>query len=379
MAKLSGRVVTAAGLTVAEIAVEGGRIASIRSTAAAAAPVIIVPGFIDLHCHGGGGADVMHGAVHVRRTAKAHAAHGTTTLLATTMTAPSHEVEAALTGIRHAMEAPAHDGADVHGVHLEGPFISPDRLGAQPDFAIPADIDLMRRWLDLAPIRVVTLAAEADPEGTFATELAARGVRVQLGHSSCDYEIAAMRFAAGTSGVTHLFNAMTGLHHRAPGIVGAALAHAGHAELIPDLLHVHPGAIRAALRAIPGVYAVTDASPASGMPDGDYRLGRQSIRKCGNGVRLADGTLAGSCLTMADAFRNLVSVGLGLEEASRRTSTIAADYLGLSDRGRIAVGARADLVILDHDLKIVDVLIAGRSVLFGRAGSVSVRNSSRSR
>ena len=127
-----------------------------------------------------------------------------------------------------------------------------------PSTSAQAVVDLMRRWLELAPIRVVTLAAEADLEGTFAAELAARGIRVQLGHSSCDYETAATRFGTGTSGVTHLFNAMTGLHHRLPGIVGAALAHADHAELIPDLLHVHPGAIRAALRAIPGVYAAGD-------------------------------------------------------------------------------------------------------------------------
>ncbi|HET7717548.1 MAG TPA: N-acetylglucosamine-6-phosphate deacetylase [Bauldia sp.] len=367
MAELSGQVATSAGLMSAEIALNDGRIASVRPATVAARSVIIVPGFIDLHCHGGGGADVMDGADAVRHTALTHAAHGTTTLLATIMTAPVHEVEQALIGIHAAMAMPARDGADVHGVHLEGPFISRERLGAQPDFVIPADIDLMRRFLNFAPIRVVTLAAEADPEGTFAAELAAHGIRIQLGHSSCDYETAASRFATGTSGVTHLFNAMTGLHHRAPGIVGAALAHADHAELIPDLLHVHPGAIRAALRAIPGVYAVTDASPASGMPDGDYRFGRQNIRKCGNGVRLADGTLAGSSLTMAAAFRNLVSIGLSLEEASRRTSTIAADYLGLADRGRITAGARADLVVLDQDLAVVDVLIAGRSILSGVA------------
>lgn len=364
MVTLSGEVVTATGLKAAEVALEDGRISAVRPVQAAS-PLVILPGFIDLHCHGGGGADVMDGADAVRRVARVHAAHGTTTLLATTMTAPIDEIEAALAGVREAMAAPAAGGADVVGVHLEGPFISRDRLGAQPDFVLSAGPGLMRRFLDLAPIRVVTLAAEADPEGTFAAELAAHGIRVQLGHSSCDYDTAAARFASHSRGVTHLFNAMTGLHHRAPGIVGAALAHADHAELIPDLLHVHPGAIRAALRAIPGIYAVTDGSPASGMPDGDYTLGRQSIRKCGNGVRLADGTLAGSSLTMVDAFRNLVAIGLDIAEASRRTATIAADYLGLSDRGRIAVGQRADLVVLDRDLDLVDVLVAGQPVRSG--------------
>jgi N-acetylglucosamine-6-phosphate deacetylase len=152
---------------------------------------------------------------------------------------------------------------------------------------------------------------------------------------------------------------MSALHHRAPGIVGAALAHASHAEVIPDLLHVHPGAIRAAMRAIPGLYAVTDATAAAGMPDGTYHLGAQTVRKCGNGVRLADGTLAGSSLTMLQAFQNLLTIGLSLEEASRMTSTCPADYLGLSDRGRIAVGAVADFIVLDEAMDLSQVIMRG--------------------
>ncbi|WP_342242025.1 amidohydrolase family protein, partial [Inquilinus sp. OTU3971] len=213
-----------------------------------------------------------------------------------------------------------------------------------------------------ADIRVVTWAPEADPDGSLQAFLAARDIRVQLGHSSCDYETAAEAFSRGIDGVTHMFNAMTALHHRAPGIVGAALAHAEHAELIPDLLHVHPGAIRAALRAIPSLYAVTDATAASGMPDGDYRLGRHTVRKCGNGVRLDDGTLAGSCLTMDQAFANFVAIGLAPEEASRRTSTLAADYLGLADRGRLAPGAWADIVVLDAGLRVISVHVEGESI-----------------
>ena len=129
------------------------------------------------------------------------------------------------------------------------------------------------------------------------------------------------------------------MHHREPGMVGAALAHAEHAEIIPDLLHVHPGAIRVALRAIPGLYCVTDSTAAAGMPDGEYRLGRHRVTKCLGGVRLADGTLAGSTLTMDQALRNLVALGLPLAEASRRTAALAAQHLGLADRGRVEVGA----------------------------------------
>ena len=159
-----------------------------------------------------------------------------------------------------------------------------------------------------------------------------------------------------------MFNAMTGLHHRAPGVAGAALAHAEYAEMIPDLLHVHPGAIRASLRAIPYLYAVSDATAATGLPDGDYHFGRTNVRKCGNGIRLADGTLAGSSLTMLQAFRNLVSLGLSIEEASRRTSAIPARYLGEADRGRIAPGAWGDIIVLDQGLDLAGVFVEGRPI-----------------
>jgi N-acetylglucosamine-6-phosphate deacetylase len=156
---------------------------------------------------------------------------------------------------------------------------------------------------------------------------------------------------------------MSALHHRAPGVAGAALALAEHAELIPDLLHVHPGAIRAALRAIPGLYCVTDSTAAAGMPDGDYVLGRQRVRKCAGAVRLADGTLAGSTLTMDQALRNLVfELGLPLPDAARRVSTQAARYLGLGDRGIVAAGAWADVVVLDAHLRLREVLVEGTAI-----------------
>jgi len=145
-------------------------------------------------------------------------------------------------------------------------------------------------------------------------------------------------------------------------MVGAALAHARYAEIIPDLLHVHPGAIRAALRAVPCLFCVTDSTSAAGMPDGEYKLGRHLVRKCMGGVRLADGTLAGSTLTMDQALRNLVGLGLALDDASRRVSTHAADYLGLADRGRLAPGAHADVVVLDRELTIQRVIAEGEEI-----------------
>jgi N-acetylglucosamine-6-phosphate deacetylase len=164
----------------------------------------------------------------------------------------------------------------------------------------------------------------------------------------------------GAKGFTHLFNAMTGMHHRKPGMAGAALANAEYAEIIPDFLHVHAGAMRVALRAIPKLFCVTDSTAASGMPDGEYRLGRHTVTKCLGGVRLADGTLAGSTLTMDQAFRNLVNtLGLDLIDASQRVSTNAADYLGITDRGRLRVGGWADVVILDRELEIQGVMVEG--------------------
>lgn len=145
-------------------------------------------------------------------------------------------------------------------------------------------------------------------------------------------------------------------------MVGAALAHAAYAEIIPDLLHVHPGAIRAALRAIPRLYVVTDSTSAAGMPDGEYHLGSQRVTKCLGGVRLADGTLADSTLTMDQALRNLVSIGLPIADVSARLSRYAADYLGLVDRGRIERGAWADLVVIDRELTLVATYVEGEAV-----------------
>jgi N-acetylglucosamine-6-phosphate deacetylase len=301
----------------------------------------------------------------VAHIAAAHARHGTTAMLATTMTAPMSELEAAFDGLaplfgeaRNARPA----GARVLGVHLEGPYINPGKLGAQPDFARPLAGDEIRGLHARAPIRLITLAPEVDGNCDVIESLVAAGYQVQLGHSLATYEQSVEAIARGARGFTHLFNAMKGMHHREPGVVGAALAHAQYAELIPDLLHVHPGAIRVALRAIPHLYCVTDSTAAAGMPDGEYRLGRQRVIKCLGGVRLPDGTLAGSTLTMDQALRNLVeTLGLDLADASRRTSTYAADRLGLADRGRLQPGAWADVVVLDRDLALREVYVEGRA------------------
>jgi len=291
--------------------------------------------------------------------ARTHARFGTTSMLATTMTAPMAEIENVLTDIGHYCQEREPGCARLLGVHLEGPYINPGKLGAQPNQAcraLLADLDALRA---LAPIRLVTLAPEVAGHLEIIRALSLAGVRVQIGHTLGSYEDGVEALAHGASGFTHLFNAMTPLHHREPGMVGAALAHADYAELIPDLLHVHPGAIHTALRAIPHLYCVTDSTAAAGMPDGEYKLGSHPVFKCMGGVRLSDGTLAGSILTMDQALRNLVSIGLPLADASHRLSRFPADYLGLSDRGRLAPGAWADIVAMDQQLNLTDVYLEG--------------------
>jgi len=330
---------------------------------------LVLPGFIDLHVHGGGGRDIMEGGDALARVSQLHARHGTTALLATTMTASALELESAFVAMQALGLERQPGAARVLGVHLEGPYINPGKLGAQPDFARTFAMSELQRLHDLFPIRLITLAPEVPGNMEVIESLCAAGFRVQIGHTLGSYEEGLEALSKGASGFTHLFNAMTGLQQREPGMVGLALAHADYAEIIPDLIHVHAGAMRVALRAIPGLYCVTDSTAASGMPDGEYRLGSHTVNKCLGGVRLADGTLAGSALTMDQALRNLVSaLGLTLLDASRRVSTHAADYLGLTDRGRLAVGAWGDVVLLDRDLKLLDVYLEGSSIEHANAG-----------
>ncbi len=321
----------------------------------------VIPGFIDLHVHGGGGKDIMEGGDAPHVIAAMHAKHGTTSMLATTMTAPPHEITAALKAIGAACAERRRGSARILGVHLEGPYINSGKLGAQPNYARAATLAEVQLLGTYAPMRLITVAPEIAGHLRLVRELANAGIRVQIGHTLGSYEDGVAALEHGAAGFTHLFNAMSPLHHREPGMVGAALAHAQYAELIPDLLHVHPGAIKVALRAIPHLYCVTDSTAATGMPDGDYMLGRHRVQKCMGGVRLPDGTLAGSTLTMDQALRNLVGLGLTLADASARVSTYAADYLGLPLRGRLAQGCCADLVVLDRDLQLNSVYIEGQS------------------
>lgn len=324
----------------------------------------LIPGFIDLHVHGGGGADIMEGGLSSQLVAKTHAKFGTTSFLATTMTAPFEDLEQSFLAMKESFLSRPKDCARLLGVHLEGPFISSEKLGAQPQFTREGTLKEIQILNKIVPIKVITLAPEIFNHLELITEITKMGIVVQIGHTNGTYEQGVQALNLGAKSFTHLFNAMSSFHHRAPGIAGAALANANFAELIPDLEHVHPGAIKTALRCIPNLYFVTDSTSATGMPDGDYKLGSHTVHKCLGGVRLKDGTLAGSALTMIQAYKNMKQLGLNELDLNNKLSGIQASLLGLSDRGQIKEGLFADFILLNQQDDILSVTIEGEECEF---------------
>ena len=325
--------------------------------------VTIIPGFIDLHIHGGGGADIMDGSDAIDTVTRWHGRHGTTSIVPTTLTATNGATEEALSSIAEVAGRTLAVGSRVIGAHLEGPFINSCKKGAHSESLIQkADRRLLSKWLEVCPVKIVTIAPEKVDDKRILQELAEKGVKVQIGHSNLSYEETIDYLDGPVCGFTHLFNAMSEFHHRKPGISGAALAKADYAEIIPDLQHVHPGALLAAFRAIPYLYCVTDAIAPSGLDDGSYQSGSQSVLKCGNGIRLADGTIAGSNLTSFQSFKNLRKIGLSIEEAVLRLSTYPANYLGEMRRGRLEPGAFADFIVLNESNDIQNVFVEGEAI-----------------
>lgn len=319
----------------------------------------LIPGFIDLHVHGGGGADIMEGGSSCQLVANTHAKFGTTSFLATTMTAPFLDLEKSFLAMKESYISRPKNCARLIGVHLEGPFISSEKLGAQPQFTREGTLKEIQILNKIVPIKVITLAPEVFNHLELISEINKMGIIVQIGHTNGTYEQGVQAINQGAKSFTHLFNAMSGFHHRSPGIAGAALANANFAELIPDLEHVHPGAIKTALRCIPNLYFVTDSTSATGMPDGDYKLGTHTVHKCLGGVRLKDGTLAGSALTMIQAYKNMKTLGLSESDLNNKFSVVQASLLGLSDRGQIQVDSFADFILLNEKDDILSVTIEG--------------------
>jgi N-acetylglucosamine-6-phosphate deacetylase len=328
---------------------------------------LIAPGYVDLHVHGGGGADAADGTARsIRRLCRVHARHGTVALCPTVLSAPPEVMLRALAAIRRACEA-APDGARVLGAHLEGPFLSPRRAGAQPAAHLRApDSVLLEELLAAAgpSLRVVTLAPELPGALDLVKRLVERGVVVALGHSDATFAQAEAAVAAGARLVTHAFNAMAPLHHREPGLIGAALLEERLVvEAIADGVHVASPALRLLRRVKPRrVALVTDCTAALEARRGGARLGATRVAVRDGAARLADGTLAGSVLTMERAVASFVSLaGASVSEAVAAASRVPLRLLG-EHGGTLAAGDAADLVVLDDELRVQTVLVEGQEL-----------------
>lgn len=327
----------------------------------------LLPGFIDVHVHGGGGADTMDADPDsLRHLARFHAAHGVTALLPTTWSASEADLTAAVKAIT-AAAGPVEGGATILGAHLEGPWINAGRCGAQDPAAIrPPDAGEAARLLESGVVRLVALAPEVDGAEEVIDLCRAGGVVVAAGHTDASYDQMIDAVRRGVTQVTHTFNAMSGFGHRDPGVAGAALAFPGLlCELIADGIHVHPGAMAVLARAKgpEGVILISDATRAAGLPEGPVDLGGRSAHHAGGAVRLDDGRLAGSALTLDVALRHFAAAsGWGWEHLWQATSANAAGALGLADKGRLAAGADADLVLIDDDWTVRLTVVGGRVV-----------------
>ncbi|WP_415803430.1 N-acetylglucosamine-6-phosphate deacetylase [Marinicrinis lubricantis] len=331
----------------------------------------LLPGFIDLHVHGGGGHDFMDASQKAYDTITAfHAQHGTTTMLATTVTAPQDAIEQVLHTAAEKKNSPI--GAKLAGVHLEGPFISPKWPGAQnPSYIVPPRMDWMERWVSQYPglIRMLTLAPETEGALPMIRWLAEREIIAACGHTDASYEQIFAAVQHGLSHAVHTFNAMKGLHHREPGTVGAVLeSDHMYTELIADGFHVHPGAIRLLTKAKPKdrVILITDAISAAGLGDGEYALGGLPVVLRDGEARLKNGgSLAGSTLTMDGAVRFMLQhSGLSIVDISRMASLNPACRIGIEhETGSIASGKIADLVLMDAEYQVRQVWIEGRPAI----------------
>ena len=369
-------VTPSAVLTDAAVAVDSGRIAAVGpatfdlDTLFAGWPTrdlgggVLLAGFVDQHCHGGGGASfAATDRAEVEAAAQFHLAHGSTTMLASLVTAPVADLCAQLATVA---EVVASGTSPVIGSHLEGPFLAPSRCGAHnPDHLLAPDPSVFQRLLDASrgTLRMITLAPELP--GAHEVIAAARraDVIVAVGHTDATYAQTRAAIEAGATVATHLFNGMRPLHHREPGPALAALDTGIGCELILDGVHVHPALLGLVTARSPDqLILVTDAIAAAGCGDGRYELGGLAVTVAEGRARVAvDGPLAGSTLTLDDALRRAVrQAGLDLSIASAATSANPARALGiLPDRGQVAVGARADLVHVDDTLALRGVLWGG--------------------
>ncbi len=323
----------------------------------------VLPGLVDVHSHGAMGHDFCDEDVEGLKAILAYEKSvGVTSYCPTSMTFPEEKLARVFAQIPKVQEHSDSRYARVLGINMEGPFISPAKVGAQnPDYVMKADAAMFRRLNEVSghAISLVTLAPEEDGNMDFIRQLKDE-VHISIGHTAADYPKADEAFSLGADHVTHLFNAMPAFAHRDPGVVGAATDHPHvFAEVICDLIHIHPSMIRSIFRFLgeERMVLISDSMEATGMEDGAYQLGGQKVNKKGPYARLSDGTIAGSVTCLYDGFKNAVKVGIPLESAIRLVTMNPAKSIGMEDQvGIIKEGNYADLLLVDQELNLIRVL-----------------------
>ena len=322
---------------------------------------IIIPGFIDLHCHGGNGFDTMGGLSSIEKMSKYHLKNGTTSILPTTLTASFNDTLRALKGTRKFVNSNKNI-TNIIGFHLEGPFINSKKLGAQPPHAILPDINFIEKINLETIIKTITLAPELKGAKNFINYLLKKGINFQIGHSLADYECCYKVMERKDISFTHLYNAMSGNDHRNPGVVTAALRHGKFAEIICDLHHVNKQNIHLAYKCISQLYAISDSISATGKSDGEYNFANLKIIKKNNKALINSKTLAGSIINMHDTFKNLIKINFSLEQAVKMTSYNAAQFINENKKGVIDEGYDSNLIVLNSDLEIREVYLYGNLI-----------------
>ena len=328
----------------------------------------VSPGFVDIHIHGYLGEDVSDGnAEGIRKMARGLVENGVTSWCPTTMTVPKADLCAVfdmMRGLREESRQAGFGGAEILGVHAEGPFISQAKKGAQNgEHILPPDAGFIRDFADI--LRIVTLAPEIPGAMAFIREIKREtGILLSMGHSDAGFETAVQAVREGVGHVTHTFNGMNALNHRAPGVPGAALTAPVSAELIADTFHVHPG-LFPMLAQLKGdaLVLITDCTRAGGLADGTYDLGGQAIYVKGIECRLADGTIAGSVLKLNNAVANMQAhTGLPLCEAVAMASRNPANAIGEARKGSLEAGKDADIILFDSRLSVHRTIVRGETV-----------------